>query len=335
MSQNAHYSEYDPDWAAVEPHFPKGYEVESIPDYRQKILDLKAKLPLFQTKGATEGLKVIETHIPVENGEIRLKVFIPDAQDDEKEGFPLFQFIHSGGWIQGSVDDEETMLRNLTVKSRITCICGNQRVAPEYPYPFAIHDSEAVLKWALNNASELSVNASKGVVVGGLSSGANISAAIAHRSLKDPDLKVLSGQLLVMPCLISPHAYSQAEKYKSDLLSYDLNQDGYLLSQNQLLKFSEAYHGKDNAANPEVSPLLYDSFQGLPPAYLQAAGRDLLRDEVILYERLLREAGVPTKIDVYPGCPHGFYLVFPQFKAAARRQKDFEAGLDWLLHRTA
>lgn len=50
--------------------------------------------------------------------------------------------------------------------------------------------------------------------------------------------------------------------------------------------------------NPEFSPLLYPSHQGLPPAYLQICGGDILRDEGLLYERLLREAEVKTKLDM-------------------------------------
>lgn len=61
----------------------------------------------------------------------------------------------------------------------------------------------------------------------------------------------------------------------------------------------EAYHTEDEAANPEVSPALAESFEGLPPAYIQICGLDPLRDEGFLYERLLKEAGVSTRVDVY------------------------------------
>lgn len=50
--------------------------------------------------------------------------------------------------------------------------------------------------------------------------------------------------------------------------------------------------------DPEVSPLLYPSHAGLPPAFIQVAGLDPLRDEGILYEKLLREAGVQTKLNM-------------------------------------
>lgn len=50
-----------------------------------------------------------------------------------------------------------------------------------------------------------------------------------------------------------------------------------------------------NPADPEVSPLLYPSHRGLPPALIQICGLDPLRDEALLYDRILRDDGVKTK----------------------------------------
>lgn len=50
--------------------------------------------------------------------------------------------------------------------------------------------------------------------------------------------------------------------------------------------------------DPRYSVLLAPSHSGLPPAYIQVSGLDPLRDEGILYEKVLRESGVKTKLDV-------------------------------------
>lgn len=64
-----------------------------------------------------------------------------------------------------------------------------------------------------------------------------------------------------------------------------------------LRRLTESECLKGPLADPDVSPLLADH-TGLPPAYLQVCGLDPMRDEGLLYERLLRELGVPTKLDM-------------------------------------
>lgn len=50
--------------------------------------------------------------------------------------------------------------------------------------------------------------------------------------------------------------------------------------------------------DPEVSPLLYPSHEGLVPTVIQVCGMDALRDEDFLYEKLLNNDGVKTKTTV-------------------------------------
>ncbi len=61
------------------------------------------------------------------------------------------------------------------------------------------------------------------------------------------------------------------------------------------------------------------------------AGADPWRDVGLLYEELVRESGVKTKLDAFPGLFHGFWGVFP----AAEFSKDYwvksDEGLKWLL----
>ncbi|GJJ13701.1 hypothetical protein Clacol_007957 [Clathrus columnatus] len=345
MAQYAHLSIPDPEWATVSATLPVAKPFVSIQAFLEEmavIMAMRNSGP--ENKGPTEGLKVIETTVQVENGDIRVKAFIPDPQENEVDGFPLLIWMFGGGFVIGSIDDNDGFLRNLSVNSRIVCVAGDYRKAPEHPFPAAINDSYASLKWALSHSFELSVNVSKGLIIAGVSSGGNIAAVLTQRSLKDPELKgKVTGQLLLIPTLIAHNAYP--EKYKSELLSFDKDEDKYILTKNYAIACSgkkqvlshytlhEMYHGGLQGTNPEVSPLLSESFEGLPPTYIQICGLDLLRDEAFLYEKLLKEAGVPTKVDVYPGLPHGFYASFPHFKASKKQKEDFVNGLDWALGR--
>jgi len=58
---------------------------------------------------------------------------------------------------------------------------------------------------------------------------------------------------------------------------------------------------------------------------------DPLRDEAIIFERRLKSNGTPTKLDMYPGVPHGFWSFFPTMNLSAQFVKDTSNGVGWLL----
>ncbi|KAH9923758.1 uncharacterized protein BXZ73DRAFT_26314, partial [Epithele typhae] len=60
-----------------------------------------------------------------------------------------------------------------------------------------------------------------------------------------------------------------------------------------------AFYDPKPPSDLRMSPLLAPSKAGLPAAFVQVMQYDPLRDQGILYERLLREAGVPTKLVQY------------------------------------
>lgn len=81
------------------------------------------------------------------------------------------------------------------------------------------------------------------------------------------------------------------------------------------------------------SPLVWPTGHSkLPPHYFQICGADPLRDEGLIYERMLREnEGIKTRLSVYKGLPHGFWSIFPQLKSSQQFVEDSVNGVEWLL----
>ncbi|KAJ7093693.1 Alpha/Beta hydrolase protein [Mycena epipterygia] len=277
----------------------------------------------------SESTYKLEDHIvTVEDGEISVRTISPIPTPNEDSEFPVLVFFSWGRCASGSIDMKDFDLRILSVDLRLAIVNVGYRLAPEHRFPTGLNDCYAALKWTVENCARICGSIEKGFVVGGSSAGANLAAAVVHRSLKDPFLQQhkLTGHILQIPALVHPAAYPL--EYASELLSYEQNKNAPTLGKDLMDFFYECLNGPP--ADPDVSPLLADH-TGLPPAYLQVCGLDPLRDEGLLYERLLRELGIPTKLDIYPGVPHGFKIMFPGITAAKTWEVDVRNGLKWLL----
>ena len=60
---------------------------------------------------------------------------------------------------------------------------------------------------------------------------------------------------------------------------------------------------------------------------------DVIRDDAILYEEALREEGVETKMNVYPGLPHCWWGFLPQLEASKKYESDRVEAFEWLLRK--
>ncbi|KAI0776521.1 Alpha/Beta hydrolase protein [Trametes elegans] len=270
--------------------------------------------------------------VPVEGGEISVRAVVPIVADAPGETFPVLVHLHGGGWSVGNVDLDDYPLRTLAVQLKLTIV--NVDLAPEHPFPVQVDDSIAALKWVVENAALLKADLCKGFLVGGDSSGANLTAVVAHAARDDPFFagagRALTGQLLREPLVVHPDAYP--EHLKAEFKSFEENRDVFpLLTSEMIYGTFERY--KPDPADPRFAPILYPSHARLPRAYIQAMALDALRDDAVVYARVLEEAGVEVQLDVFPGVCHSFYYYFPGIVAAEKVRAGMVRGLEWLLRR--
>jgi acetyl esterase/lipase len=261
---------------------------------------------------------------------VRAKLYQPNPAP--KDGSPLIMMIHGGGFCIGAPEGEEQSCRNFTAAFKATCISVTYRLAPEFPFPQGVEDCWDALQWAASKAGEWGADPSKGFCVGGTSAGGNLSAVMA---LKARDAKLsppLTGQFLAVPAVIPEN--NVPEKYKKWYLSHDQNKEVPILPQAAVDMFMDAY--KADVTDPRYNLSLWKGgYKGLPKAVLAIDGMDPLRDEGLIYERMLREDGVETKLYVYPGLPHGHWGFFPFLKASDQFRKDQIEAMGWLLGKEA
>ncbi|KAJ8454100.1 hypothetical protein ONZ51_g13224 [Trametes cubensis] len=265
-------------------------------------------------------------NVPVEGGEILVRCLVPVVENKD-ETFPVFVYIHGGGMCVGGVELDDYPLRCWCVRNKLSVVIVDYRLAPEYPFPIPVDDCHAALKWTVSNTSLLKADLSKGFIVGGHSSGGNLSAALAHIVRDDPffEGRRLTGQFLREAGICHHDAYP--DKYKPKFQSMEENKDQLPVTKEKLEHVYKWYNAPPS--DPRFSPLLISSHEGLPRAYIAAAGLDVLRDDSVVYAEVLREAGVDVKFDLYPDATHGFHFDSPTIS------RDAEEGLRWLLNLTS
>ncbi|HEX2191312.1 MAG TPA: alpha/beta hydrolase [Longimicrobiaceae bacterium] len=250
-------------------------------------------------------------------GPLRLRHYAP-AGDGPR---PLTVYLHGGGFVIGDLDTHDEPCRLLCRHGGTHVLSVDYRLAPEHPFPGALEDARAALRWAREHAAALGADPAR-VAVGGDSAGGSLAAVAAR--LAGEEGGAPAAQLLVYPATdsVTPRP-SQA-----------LFGDGFFLDQADRDAFSRHYlagTGVDGT-DPRVSPLLAPDLSGLPPALVVTAGFDLLRDEGEAYAGALRAAGSPARLLRVPGQGHGFIHltgINPDARAAmVRVAREWGALLD-------
>ncbi|OIW23612.1 hypothetical protein CONLIGDRAFT_649638 [Coniochaeta ligniaria NRRL 30616] len=327
LPKNGHLSKVDPSFAAIKDAADAAvaglWEAKDWPTFR-KLWDMPAQIPEWCPK---EGQEVLTSTrlVPVRDGAtVEIKVY---KSRNVKKNAALVLKMHGGGWAIGGHETEQVENLVMAGHPEVVVVSVDYRMAPEHPFPMPVYDCFDVLKWAKQNASELGINPERIITAGG-SAGGNLSAVVAMMA-RDKGVSGIIGQMLNFPVTCHPkHMKGLADKY--ELGSYVQNHDASVVNATRMELFWDAY---DAEANPEPyhSPLLAKSLRGLPPALVQCAGLDPLRDEGIAYAEALKAAGVEVELYTYQGLPHCFSSMLLDIPQSRDYYKRVEAFLEKLV----
>jgi acetyl esterase len=213
-----------------------------------------------------------------DGGSVRARVYTP-LHGVRVSGSVVW--LHGGGWCLGDLEGFDRVCRSLANAGGFEVVSVDYRLAPEHPFPAAVHDANASVRWAAKRGP---------VVVGGDSAGGNL-AAVAVRHQREQ----VRAQVLVYP---ATDASMGGESYRGGDLP--------MLKASEMQACWAAYRGGAPTDDPDLSPLRGADLAGLPPTLIAVAGVDVLRSDGEAYAAALRAAGVTVQLELYEDMTHGF-----------------------------
>jgi acetyl esterase len=234
--------------------------------------------------------------VPAPALDVSVRVYTPQGAGP----FPILVYIHGGGWVIGSRDSHDDLCRSLCHRAGALVVSVDYRRSPEHKFPAALEDCYAVLSWCARQPP--ATGDGRRLAVAGDSAGGNLSAALAlyARDKGGPPLRL---QVLIYP----------VTNYGFDTASYHENAEGFGLMRAAMIHYWNCYLATPaDGQSGYASPLQAADLRGLPPALIQTAQYDVLRDDGEAYAARLHRAGVPVRCTRYAAMNHGFV----QFGAA-------------------
>jgi acetyl esterase/lipase len=243
------------------------------------------------------GIDESEKTITADGYPIKLNIVRPEGV---KGTLPVFMFIHGGGWVLGDYPTHKRMVRDLVVLSGFAAVFVNYTPTPDAQYPQAVNEIYAATKWVAEHGEEIGVDG-KNLAVVGNSVGGNMTAVttLMAKAKGGPHIKL---QILMWPIV---DADFETDSYQQ------FGEKRFLTT--SLMKWMYDLYTTDPEKRKEIyaSPLqaTVEQLKGLPPALIQVAESDILRDEGEAYGRKLDEAGVKVTTVRYNGMIHDFGLL--------------------------
>lgn len=257
-----------------------------------------------ETNAPSTGLKVTrDSFVSSPDGN---KINVQIIRPDTAETLPCVYYIHGGGMQTFSCFNGMYTAWGKIIAARGVAVvmvdfrnCLRPSSAPEVaPFPAGLNDCVSGLKWVHKNAKMLNIDA-KRVVVAGESGGGNLSIATVMKLKREGDLDLAKGLYALCPYIAGQWPQPQ---YPSS------SENNGILLQLHSNRGAMAYGIRElEAKNPLAWPGFAnkEDVEGFPPTVISVNECDPLRDEGIVFYRLLLNAGVAARCRQVMGTIHG------------------------------
>jgi pectinesterase len=243
---------------------------------------------------------------------LQLDVFYPKPK--RRVLRPAVLIIHGGGWRSGDRSQHVPLAQQLAGKGFVA-VTAEYRLSTEAPYPAAVQDLKAALRWMRAHARTYAIDTTR-LAVWGFSAGGQLAALIGTTN---------NNPLYEAGCYPNHSSSVQAIVDVDGILAFIHPESGEG-DDRKNTSAATYWFGSPKTEHPELweqaSALTHVSAQTPPFLFINSgvdrmhAGRDDLR-------RQLTQYGIYSEVQQFPEAPHPFPLFNPWFAPTLQYTVDF------------
>ncbi|KAJ5184241.1 hypothetical protein N7492_001857 [Penicillium capsulatum] len=351
----ADFSEYtgpSADWIALEPSLPKAPDLplDQLIQFVNKDREERAAETMVSS-GYNSKVEIQDHTVSARDGStLEARTYRP-VGISPSQPLPVYIHLHGGGYVFGTLASEDAICSQIVVSqvekgTPFVVFNLNYRHTPVHRFPAAWDDVEDAFIWVHEHIREIGGIGDQ-VVIGGISAGAQLTAALTLAQLHDKNKKLaaypkIRGQVLMIPPVVQMKHYAPRQEMlrSPELSSLVQCAEAPLLPISRIQLFTKLLEipGEDGGhRNLRTNPgnATAEEVKDLPPTTFGIAGNDPLRDEALFYAKLLSENGVPTDVHVFRGVPHAFRRFGDKLSASEYWDRVMNDGIPWALSNPA
>ncbi len=204
---------------------------------------------------------------------------------DMEGKLPVIVSVHGGGWVYGTKETYQFYCMSLAQRGFVV-VNYSYRLAPEHRYPAQIEDTNAVVKWIIDNADAYGFDTDNVFAVGDSAGGHLLSVYAAmlndeayakHYGIDTPE--DFQFNAIALNCGLYQQEYTR--KGTAARLLNDLLPKGWTRKDLDMLNSTDKIR------------------QGYPPTYVMSANGDFLRGQVDFIVPELEKNGIPHVVKIY------------------------------------
>ena len=221
-------------------------------------------------------------------------------------------YFHGGGYRLGAARFSAAFGSRLARAANARVVVADYRLAPEHPFPAAIHDAAAAYGALLEAHGP-------DIIVGGDSAGGGLAAALVV-ACRTAGIAPPRALVLLSPWVdLTVQNSTFSSRSGSD----------QLFSKESALEAAEMYlQGHD--PNDVLASPLFAELSGFPPVLVFAGGYEVLLEDTTMFASRLALGGVSVEAHVVAGMQHVWPTIFPDLdesRVALHQMGEFVKGL--------